>query len=150
MGRESSKELLFVRLKRTIKAFITHAPSANRQGSDPQADESDGKEFSDDGSSTEETKHNDTSLRLASQPAFPPPCNDPQGSFYLLWNPSILSASSGIVEDFLLHEEMDESRMRKELKAEEQVEEADHEADRMHERDLWMEVGIENVSESSR
>ena len=57
----------------------------------------------------------------------------------------MLSAFSGEDGDAILPDEMDEVELWKELRAEENIEEADREAAGMYQRGLWMEIGVTKV-----
>ena len=143
MDRDTTTKHFFTRLKRTVRKAA---------GSEPHGtDDLDELGSSDDGSNTGETEDDTPSytdslsirFNRVFQKAFPLPCGDPQSASPLYWNPNILSALGGSkARDSLLPDEIDEAGLWKELRAEEKIEQADRKADHIHERELWMEIGV--------
>jgi hypothetical protein len=155
MDRETSTKPFFIKLKCIVKkAIAAHTQSEEETGLEPDdRDDSDETGSTDGGSSEGGTDHNAPSTGFSSsrfnrltQHAFPPPGDDSHAAAPLFWNPDVLSIF-GKEGNSLLPDEMDESGLQKDLRAEQKVEDADREAAHRYERGLWEEIGVKGVVE---
>ena len=152
MEKDPNSRQFLISLKRTLrKAVTTQAPFG--RGTEFEHHDTDDSNESDNWSGTAETEDDNTSSTSSSSTHFNRVSQNgfslcgvgPQAVSPLFWDPSVLSAFSGEDGDAVSPDEMDEVELWKELRAEENIEEADREAVRMYRRGLWMETGVTKV-----